>query len=67
MQLLVLPADPDQQIMPVGLLISGSNTITWTVTDASGNTQTCQTTVIINAILNLSNSKCFALSSGNFR
>jgi uncharacterized repeat protein (TIGR02543 family) len=30
-----------------GALLPGTNTITWTVTDASGNTATCQTQVIV--------------------
>ena len=42
----------------------GTSTIAWTVTDAVGNTATCQTTVIVNPNLTVSIPDAFALSSG---
>jgi hypothetical protein len=47
-----------------GTFSPGSSTITWTVTDGSGNTQTCQTNVIVNSNIIVTIPDAFALSSG---
>ena len=47
-----------------GLFNNGTSTITWTVTDGSGNFATCQTTVVINSPITVSIADVKVLSSG---
>ena len=47
-----------------GPFYKGTSTITWTVKDESGNTSTCQTTVVINALIMVSIADVKVLSSG---
>ncbi len=43
---------------------TGTSLISWTVKDAEGNTSTCQTTVVVNALPEVAIADAFALPSG---
>jgi len=47
-----------------GAFNTGTSTITWTVTDASGNKATCQTTVVVNGAVNVAITDAKALPKG---